>query len=248
MEMVSSTRRLVDDHGLEAALQGGVLFDVLTVFVEGGSADAVQLAAGQHGLEQVAGVHGAFGLARAHHGVQFVDEKDHLAGGFLDFLEHRLEALFELAAVLGAGDQRAHVEGHDAFVLDPFGDVAADDAQRQSFDDGGFAHARLADEHGVVLGAPGEHLDDAADFLVAADDRVELVLRGQLGEVAAVALQGFVGGLGILRRDALVAPHLAQGLHEAFVREAEFLEQLARGSGCPEWPRGGRVPRKCNRP
>ena len=32
------------------------------------------------------------------------------------FLEHRLEPLLELAAVLGAGDQRAHVERDDPLV------------------------------------------------------------------------------------------------------------------------------------
>ena len=69
-------RRLIDQDGLEAAFEGGVLFDVLAVFVERGGADAVQLAARQHGLEQVAGVHGAFGLARADDGVQLVDEED----------------------------------------------------------------------------------------------------------------------------------------------------------------------------
>ena len=173
-------RRLIDQHGLEAALERGVLFDVLAVFVERGGADAVQLAARQHGLEQVAGVHRAFGLARADDGVQLVDEQDDLAFGRLHFLEDGLEALLELAAELGAGDQRAHVERDDALVLQALGHVAADDALGQAFDDGGLADARLADQHGVVLGAPRQHLDDAADLFVAADDRIELALRGQL--------------------------------------------------------------------
>ena len=74
MEMVSSTDGLVDEHRLEAALEGGVLFDVLAVLVDGGGADHVQLAPGQHGLEHVAGVHGPLGGAGADHGVQLVDE------------------------------------------------------------------------------------------------------------------------------------------------------------------------------
>ncbi len=60
---------LVDEHGLEAALEGGVLFDVLAELIERGGADAVQFAAGEHGLEQVAGVHGAIGFAGADDGV-----------------------------------------------------------------------------------------------------------------------------------------------------------------------------------
>ena len=76
----------------------------------------VQLAAGQHRLEQVGGVHGALGRAGADDGVQLVDEEDDLAVGVLDLLEHGLEALLELAAELGAGDERAQVEGHDRLV------------------------------------------------------------------------------------------------------------------------------------
>ena len=104
--MVASTRRLVDQHLLEAALQRGVLLDVLAVLVERGRADAVQLAARQRGLEHVAGVDRAFGLAGADHGVQLVDEEDDRPSSWPDFLQHGLQALLELAAVLGAGQQR----------------------------------------------------------------------------------------------------------------------------------------------
>ena len=43
---------------LETALQRGVLLNVLPVLVQGGRADAAQLPAAQHGLQQVAGIHG----------------------------------------------------------------------------------------------------------------------------------------------------------------------------------------------
>jgi hypothetical protein len=42
---VSSTRGRLDLDGLEAALERGVLLDVLAVFVERGRADALELAA-----------------------------------------------------------------------------------------------------------------------------------------------------------------------------------------------------------
>ena len=70
--------------------------------------------------------------------------------------------------------------------------VAVDDAQRQALGDGGLADAGLADQHRVVLGAPAQHLDGAADLLVAADHRVELALARRLGEVAGVFLQRVV--------------------------------------------------------
>ena len=75
-------RGFVDQHGLEASLQGGVLLDVLAVLVQRGGADHVELAPGQHRLEHVAGVHGPFGGPGADHGVQLVDEQqDPTLGG-----------------------------------------------------------------------------------------------------------------------------------------------------------------------
>ena len=94
-------RRLLDLDGLEAALEGGVLLQVLAVLVEGGGADGLQLAAGQHGLEDRRRVDGALGRPGADEGVQLVDEKDDVAAG-PDLLEHLLEALLEIAPVAGS--------------------------------------------------------------------------------------------------------------------------------------------------
>ncbi len=49
----------------------------------------------------------------------------------------------------------AEVERDQAPVAQALGHVALDDALGQALDDGGLAHAGLADEHGVVLGARG---------------------------------------------------------------------------------------------
>src|SRR5206468_12735325 len=118
--------------------------DVLAMLVQGGGADAMQLAAGQHRLEQITGVHGAFRLAGADNSVKLVDEKNDFALRFLDFLENSLEALLEFATIFGAGDERAHIEGADALILESFGHVAANDALGQLFHDRRLADIRLA--------------------------------------------------------------------------------------------------------
>ena len=64
----------IDQHLLKAALQGGVLLDIFTVFVQRGGADTMQFAARQGGFEHIAGVHCALGLAGPHHGMDFVNE------------------------------------------------------------------------------------------------------------------------------------------------------------------------------
>ena len=77
--MVSSTVGSRDEHRLEAALERGVLLDVLAVLVERGRADAAQLAARERRLEHVGRVHRALGRAGADERVQLVDEQDDLA-------------------------------------------------------------------------------------------------------------------------------------------------------------------------
>jgi hypothetical protein len=190
--------RLVDDDRLEAPLEGGVLFDVLPVLVEGRRADAVKLAAREHRLQQVRSVHRAFGGTGTHDGVKLVDEEDDLAVRVGDLLEDGLEALLELAAVLRAGDERAHVERHDSPVLQAFRHIAAHDALREPFGDRRLADARVSDEDRVVLRPPGEDLDDAADLLVSADDRVEQATARRIGQVATVLLERLVGCFRIL--------------------------------------------------
>jgi hypothetical protein len=199
---------LADEHLLEPALQRRVLLDALAVLVERRRADHPQLATGQHGLEHVAGVHRAVASgAGADHGVQLVDERDDLAVGLLDLGQDGLEPLLELATVLRAGDHRREVERDQPTTAQRLRDVPGDDALGEALDDGRLADAGLADQDGIVLGAPGQHLDDAADLAVPADDRVELAVTGDRGEVDAVLLERLIRVLGVLARDPGGATH-----------------------------------------
>ena len=165
-------------------------------------------------------------------------------------LRHGLQPLLELAAIFGAGDQRAEVEREQLLVLQALRHVAVDDAQRQALDDRRLADAGLADQHRVVLGAPRQHLDGAADFLVAADDRVELAvarrrvrsrvyffrasywLSAEAG-IGGAALADFLdGGVQRLRRDAGVREDLRRAgvlLHRQ--REQQPLDRDERVAG-----------------
>ena len=129
-----------------------------------------------------------------------------------------------LAPAISAPRSRA-----TSFLLaERFRHVAGDDALGQALHDRGLAHAGLADEHGVVLGAAGQDLHDAAHFLVAADDGVELALARHLGEVAPVLLEGLVALLGVGIGHALVAADLAQDAQDPVLGDAVPLQDLAR--------------------
>ena len=194
-------RRLLDHDRLEAALEGGVALDVLAVLVERRRADALELAARQRRLEDVGRVDRALGRARADERVELVDEEDRVVR-VAQLLDDLLEALLELAAVLGAGDERADVEGQDALVEQDVRDVAGDDPVGEALGDGRLADARLADERRVVLRLAAEDLDDPLDLLLAADDRIELAGAGGLGEVDAELVdgRGLAGALRLLAR------------------------------------------------
>ncbi len=223
-------RRLVHQDLLEAALEGGVLLDVLAVLVQRGGADAVQLAARERGLEHVAGVHRALRLARAHHRVHLVDEEDHLPLHFGEVGEHGLEALLELAAELGPGDECAHVEREQPLAGQPLRHLVVDDALREPLHDGGLAHAGLADQDRVVLGAALQHLDGAPDLGVAADDGVEFPLFGALGEVEGEALQRLALVLGVGGLDFLSAAYLLHRSLDGGAGGTGAAQDLARGA------------------
>ena len=146
-----------------------------------------------------------------------------------DLAEHGLEAVLELAAVLGARHHRADVERDEPLALEALGHVAGDDALGQAFHDGRLADAGLADQHRVVLGAARQHLDHAADLLVAADHGVELALARQIGQVLGITLERLVLLLGVDVRHALRAAHLDERLVDGLGGDAARGEHPAGG-------------------
>ncbi len=193
--------RLLHHDRLETPLQGGILLDVLAVLVERGGADALELAARERGLEDVRRVDRTFGRARADERVELVDEQDRVVR-VAELLDDLLQALLELTAVLGAGDERTDVQRQHPLVEQDVRDVAGDDPVREALGDGRLAHAGLADQGRVVLRLAAEDLDDPLDLLLAADDRVQLVRAGRLGQVdpKRVHRGGLAGPLGLLGR------------------------------------------------
>ena len=117
---------LVDGERLEAALERGVLLQVLAELFQRGGADDLDLAAGQRGLQNGRRVDGALGGAGADDGVDLVDEQQHIAGVH-DLLDDLLQALLELAAVLRAGHERGDVQRDEALVAQDVGHLVAHD-------------------------------------------------------------------------------------------------------------------------
>ena len=198
-------RRLVHVDLLEPARQGAVLLEVLAELLVGGGAHGAQLAALKRGLQEVGRVHRtARSGTCADHGVDLVDE-EHRVGVFLKLGHHGLQPLFEVAAIPGARQQRAHVERVDGGMRQHLRHFAGDDLAGQPLCDGGLADARVAHQQRVVLAAAAEHLDAALDLMRAADQGIDVALLRLRIQVHAVLAQGrFLvvaggGGLCLLR-------------------------------------------------
>src|SRR5207302_10012195 len=78
------------------------------------------------------------------------------------------------------------------------------------------------------LCAARQHLNHAPNLFVAPDDRIELAAAGQLRQIAAVALERLVLGLGVLIRHALSAAHLCERLEDAIFGDVVLLQEPRR--------------------
>ena len=198
--------RLIDVDWLEASLEGGVLLDVLAILVDRGGTHRLELATGQHRLQDRGGVDGTLCGTGTHERVDLVDEQDDVATG-ADLLEHLLQALLEVTPVAGTRHQRAEVKRVELLVGQCLGHVASHDLLRQALNDGGLADAGLSDEDRVVLGPPREHLHDALDLLVTPHQWVELVVPGELRQVPTELVEDGGSRAGLRRACTRSGPH-----------------------------------------
>ncbi len=174
---------------LEAPRQCMILLEYPPILVISGRADAAQLSVCQCRLDEIGRVHdSARRRSGADDGMYFVDEQDG-ARLFLHLGQHRLQALLEITPILGAGDQRAHVEGINGGVEQHVGHLILDDHACQPLGDGGFADAGFAHVERVVLAPAAQDLDGPFHLELAADQRIDLAFAGRVIEVGGILFQ-----------------------------------------------------------
>ena len=123
-----------------------ILLEDAAILGVGRRADALQLAVGKRRLEQVGSVQRpARCRTRADQRVDFVDEQDRLRI-LAQLLQAGLQAQFEIAAVLRAGEQGAHIERIEAGLAQDLRHIVVDNLARQAFGDRRLADARLTDQ------------------------------------------------------------------------------------------------------
>ena len=232
--------RLLDIDGLEATLEGRVLGEVLAELLGRGGANNLKGTARKYGLEHGARVDGALGRTGTDDGMHLVNKQDNVVsfGGLLD---HVLEALLELTAILGTRNETRQVERPDILVHEVLGHVASCNLLSQTLDDGRLAHAGVAQDKRIVLGATRKDLHHTLDFLFATNYRVELAVARLLRKVGGELLERVGAAPLLLRRVRAAKERQARtgtpgtGAGERtlliLVLGSEFLDSLFDGGG-----------------
>ncbi|GKT46678.1 uncharacterized protein ColSpa_06859 [Colletotrichum spaethianum] len=159
--------------------------------------------------------------------VDLVDEEDNHLLGVLNLLQNTLHPLLKLSAVLASGHQGADVKRQQLAGLEVVGHIAVDDALGETLDDGSLTDTGLTNEDGVVLRPAGQDPYNSPDLLLAANDRVHVLVSGQgrhvdgeLGKVLVLLL-----GVSILAVHPLRAANLGDGIvHKLRLRDVRLLQ------------------------
>ena len=224
---------LVDGDDLKAPREGRVLLDVLLVLGPGRRGDGPERAARQRRLEQIRGVARAGRAPRADERVRLVDEQDDRLRRRLNLLDHLPQAVLELALHPGARLEEPEIERPERHVLQGRGDVAARDPVGEALDDRGLADAGFAREDRVVLPAAHQDVDHLADLVLAAHDRVELLLARALGQVDRELRQGL-----LLAHRSRSDSLCAQGRRGPRMRPSPPATRRGSSPACPSARRG----------
>ncbi|MNF58235.1 hypothetical protein D3C84_397850 [compost metagenome] len=197
-----SDTRLIQFDPLETASQCGVFLEVFFVLRPGSGGDSAQFATRQGWFEQV----GCIGTTRrttcTNQHVCFVDEQNHRCGGSFDFFDDTAQAVFELALDACTRFKCPQIKTEQARILQEVRHFILTDQQRQTFHHSRLAHARLTYHDGVVFTTSGQNIDHLADFIVAAENRVDAP-RHCLGSKVCAKTGDIVfsGGSGTARTD-----------------------------------------------
>jgi hypothetical protein len=106
--------------------------------------------------------------------MELIDEKDDFPLALLDFIDHRLEPLFELATILRSGDETRHIEGANLSIEEHLWHFTSDDLTSDPLDDRSLPDSWITNEDWIILRSAGKNLDRAIDLILSTDHGIDL--------------------------------------------------------------------------
>ena len=166
--------------------------------------------------------------------MELVDEQD---GGAVphQLFQQVFQPLLKIAPVLGARHQACHIQRQQPPPLQRSGHLPGGNAQRQTLSQRRFAHARLADQTGVVFLAAAQDLHHAVQLRFPAEHRVQLPFGGAAGQIAAIFIAGAAAPGNACRHPGLGGQHelsaqLAALPHRLGERKPHLCQQQPGGT------------------
>ena len=104
-----------------------------------------------------------------------------------NFGNYALETLLKFTTILSAREHRGYVDRPNFFVFERRWHIFEGYKLRQTLDNSGFAHARIAQNQRIILLAARKNLDNALDFFVTPDNRIKTLFQGFLHQIFPVA-------------------------------------------------------------
>ena len=166
--------------------------------------------------------------------MELVDKQD---GGAVphQLFQQVFQPLLKIAPVLGARHQAGHIQRQQPPPLQRSGHLPGGNAQRQTFGQRRFAHARLADQTRVVFLAAAQDLHHAVQLCFPAEHRVQFSFGGAAGQIAAIFIAGAATPGNACRHPGLGGQHelsaqLAALPHRLVERKPHLRQQQPGGA------------------
>ena len=106
--------------------------------------------------------------------MKLINEENDFTFTLCNFIDHTLETFLKLAAELGTGNKRAHIEAEKAFCLQRLRYIAFCDTLGKAFHNCSLADTGFTDKNRVVLRLSAQDLHHTPYFLITSDDRIHL--------------------------------------------------------------------------
>ena len=180
--------RLTHGYRLETAFQCRIFFDMLSVFLKGGSTYNLHLTPCERGFEDIRGINCALCRACSYQGVQLIN-KEYDISRLGDLFNGGFDTFLKISSVLCTGDHARKIQRDYSLVPESFRDFARGNLECQPLGDSSLADTRLTDEAGVILRAAAEYLYDTLNLFLSADDGIYSAARRHSGQVSSELIE-----------------------------------------------------------
>src|SRR5262245_41647832 len=119
--------------------------------------------------------------------MELVDEQNDVLGT-ANLIHDGFDALFELSTVLSARHHQRQVQRNYPFIPEQFGHVTGGNFLCQTFHNRSLADSCFSEQHGIVLSAPAENLNNALDLALSPNDRIHFALASYFSQITAKRL------------------------------------------------------------